>query len=361
MTNELATTERIDITENIRAAKLRYSIVKRLLDESVLKPGVHYGVIPGTGNKPCLYKAGAEILVSANMFTVEFEFIERTERWDEDNPLFYYLTRCHIRDALTGTLLANADGSCSSMESKYRYRWLWGNQVPDGVDKSTMQTKTTKNGHIQYRVLNTDIFDSVNTILKMAEKRALVAAVLIASNASDVFTQDMEDFGYVQSNAEIAEKQTTDTKIGDSGVNGSGSTSEPETTPEIPAWINDLALRIHARGYNDATHARASLVKMANGEAGKNYTLTPVTPKMNADQTETVQHGNEIKALYYVAEKRYGLDSKAVNEVLGASMETPKPIKKFAEWEKEGYSVDGAWKVLTLHYEKQQEEAADGS
>jgi hypothetical protein len=34
----------------------------------------------------------------------------------------------------------------------------------------------------------------VNTILKMAQKRALIAATLIATGASDYFTQDMEDF-----------------------------------------------------------------------------------------------------------------------------------------------------------------------
>jgi hypothetical protein len=44
-----------------------------------------------------------------------------------------------------------------------------------------------------YRVPNEDIYSQVNTILKMAEKRALVAATLVTVNASDFFTQDMED------------------------------------------------------------------------------------------------------------------------------------------------------------------------
>ena len=43
------------------------------------------------------------------------------------------------------------------------------------------------------RVPNPDTADQVNTILKMAEKRALIAATLIAVNASDYFTQDIED------------------------------------------------------------------------------------------------------------------------------------------------------------------------
>lgn len=39
------------------------------------------------------------------------------------------------------------------------------------------------------------MYDAVNTIQKMAQKRALIAAVLIAANASEFFTQDVEDLG----------------------------------------------------------------------------------------------------------------------------------------------------------------------
>src|ERR671938_678900 len=44
------------------------------------------------------------------------------------------------------------------------------------------------------RVFNPDIADQVNTIQKIGQKRSLVAAVLIAVNASEFFTQDIEDF-----------------------------------------------------------------------------------------------------------------------------------------------------------------------
>ncbi|MFB2835053.1 hypothetical protein [Floridanema evergladense] len=40
---------------------------------------------------------------------------------------------------------------------------------------------------------NPRIYDAVNTICKMAQKRSLVAAVLIATGASEFFTQDLED------------------------------------------------------------------------------------------------------------------------------------------------------------------------
>ncbi|MCA1557373.1 MAG: hypothetical protein LC731_02405, partial [Acidobacteria bacterium] len=43
------------------------------------------------------------------------------------------------------------------------------------------------------RIFNPDIADQVNTIQKMSQKRALVAATLLAVNASEFFTQDVED------------------------------------------------------------------------------------------------------------------------------------------------------------------------
>jgi hypothetical protein len=44
-----------------------------------------------------------------------------------------------------------------------------------------------------YRIPNPDVADVVNTIQKMAQKRALLAATLIATSASEFFTQDVED------------------------------------------------------------------------------------------------------------------------------------------------------------------------
>ncbi|HYY58986.1 MAG TPA: hypothetical protein VE842_16775, partial [Pyrinomonadaceae bacterium] len=44
------------------------------------------------------------------------------------------------------------------------------------------------------RVPNAEIADQVNTIQKMGQKRSLIAATLLAVNASEFFTQDVEDF-----------------------------------------------------------------------------------------------------------------------------------------------------------------------
>ncbi len=43
------------------------------------------------------------------------------------------------------------------------------------------------------RIPNDDLADQYNTVLKMANKRSLIAAVLNVTGASDIFTQDIED------------------------------------------------------------------------------------------------------------------------------------------------------------------------
>jgi hypothetical protein len=82
------------------------------------------------------------------------------------------------------------------MESKFRYRWVFDNQIPKNYLKDALITKTGrgKNGPFTtYRIDNDDIFSQVNTLLKMAKKRALVDAALSAGRLSDLFTQDMEE------------------------------------------------------------------------------------------------------------------------------------------------------------------------
>jgi len=49
------------------------------------------------------------------------------------------------------------------------------------------------------RVQNPDVADTINTVLKMAKKRAHVDAAIALARCSDMFTQDVEDFDAGQS------------------------------------------------------------------------------------------------------------------------------------------------------------------
>jgi hypothetical protein len=130
---------------------------------------------------------------------------------------FYYRFKWGLlRD---GQVFGEGEGSCNSRESEYRDRiqarlcplcnepaiipskqeygggWLCFHKKGGGGAKFADGDPDIVNQQFG-RVLNPDTPDLVNTILKMATKRAYIAAVLNATGASEFFTQDREDTGY---------------------------------------------------------------------------------------------------------------------------------------------------------------------
>lgn len=174
---------------------------------AIMKDGEHYGKIPGCGNKPALLQPGAQVLAFTFRYAPSFDI----EVKDLPNLHREYLVRCTLSSIVTGQVIGMGVGSCSTMESKYRYRnvadfEITGEEIPqdskerkaeyrrqgfgmkkvDGVWEWVRFTDTAKTE-------NPDIADTYNTVLKMASKRAFVHATLNATAASDMFTQDIED------------------------------------------------------------------------------------------------------------------------------------------------------------------------
>lgn len=178
----------------------------------VMTENVDYGTIPGTNTKPTLLKPGAEKLCSLFKMAPEFELVNSIT--DFEKGLFYFQYRCKLYQ--NDNMIASGIGSCNSMEKKYRYR-----HVPEF--KATAQElqnviareeKVSRNGntYVMLTVKNTETYDLVNTYDKMAQKRALVAAVLIGANASELFTQDLEDIIYDAKFVAIEEDDKSDSK-----------------------------------------------------------------------------------------------------------------------------------------------------
>ena len=122
--------------------------------------GEDYGVIPG-GNKPTLFKPGAEKLNAVFGLSPMVEVSNRVEDWD--NGFVAYEMKVTLLNKRTGGVEAEGIGSCNSRERRYK------NQDAAGI---------------------------ANTVLKMAKKRALVDATLSATRASGMFTQDLEDIEF---------------------------------------------------------------------------------------------------------------------------------------------------------------------
>lgn len=178
--------------EIVEAGLKKLQHYQAIVQKTLIK-GMDYGVIPGT-QKPTLLKPGAEKLAKIHGLADEYEILEKIEDWDK--PFFHYLLKCRLRHMQSGVIVSEGTGSCNSKENKYRWRWVKEKEIPNNLDPADLLSKTMRGQYgeyTQYRVENDDIFTQVNTLLKMAQKRAMVNAVLSACRLSAVFTQDMED------------------------------------------------------------------------------------------------------------------------------------------------------------------------
>lgn len=249
-----------------------------LFVKQIMKNGVDYGVIPGTGDKPALLKAGAEKLTTLFGLTKKFTIIDRVEDWTgaehDSEPFFYYVYRCSLYRG--DLLIAEADGSCNSHETKYRYRkgericpkcgqanirkskqgggwYCWAKL--GGCGATFQAGDKTIEGQEVGRILNPDIADQANTILKMAQKRALVAATLLGTSASEYFStkevpgMDEDDASFVESEPVVTQPDKPTTESG----NGNG----------IPRKPGDLLTTVNNRvlvQYDNIDHLRNALI-----------------------------------------------------------------------------------------------------
>lgn len=192
--------------------------------------GQDYGIIPGT-SKPTLLKPGAEKIAKLLGLADQYEILDKGEDWERG--FFRYLIKCSLNSVATGVTIAEGLGECNSKESKYAYRWVGERDLPSGTDKTKLvsQVRYSKSGGkwTVYRFDNEDIFSQVNTILKMAKKRALVDAALSAGRLSQVFTQDIEDMAVIHDEPKATKPTTSAVK-----KQGKGNLPKsPETPPDI--------------------------------------------------------------------------------------------------------------------------------
>lgn len=137
-----------------------------------------YGVIPGT-KKKTLLKPGAEKLLKLFGLGARVRLADKTIDKEANFAIFSY--RAEVYHLRSSVIIAECEGSANSQEVKYKERTVWRKKkLPNGKEIS----ESTKE--------ETPIFDVLNTLMKMAQKRAMIGATITATAASDYFTQDME-------------------------------------------------------------------------------------------------------------------------------------------------------------------------
>ncbi len=203
-------------TEELSVSDLVAHVAKiQQVMRAVMKEGTHWGTIPGC-SKPCLFKAGAETL--GVTFRLAPRFLGEREPIDLGIGHREYVIKCELYHIKTGLLVSTGLGSCSTMEGKYRFRagvreptgqpvppeyWELRKTDPDqaqiligGAGYSVGRNEDTGQYEIFVkgaRVEHDNPADYYNTILKVAKKRAHIDAILTATGASDIFSQDLED------------------------------------------------------------------------------------------------------------------------------------------------------------------------
>lgn len=167
----------------------------REIQAAVMKEGVDYGVIPGT-DKPSLLKSGAEWLLKCFGFGHEFDdpILER-----EDGRFVGATYRARVTKMLPDgkvVTVATCDGYAGYDEDRFwdkpRYcSCPWGEER----GKKNHQSGCERDDPSQYKR------KPRNTVIKMAQKRALVGATLQATGTSGLFTQDVEEYAGGQQDA----------------------------------------------------------------------------------------------------------------------------------------------------------------
>lgn len=204
--NQLATMDRADLApaepQALSVADVRNQIAQvQSLMKATFQDGTHFGKIPGCGDKPTLLKAGAEKI--GFMFKLSPSIQVQEERHQGSEHRTYQVT-VTLTHAPSGNVVGQGVGICSTLESKYRYRWdATGEPVPEAYweardsdligGPSYTARKSGGKWQVHRKVEHDNPADYYNTCLKMSKKRAQVDACLSAVACSDIFTQDIED------------------------------------------------------------------------------------------------------------------------------------------------------------------------
>ena len=162
MSEELVAYSYEPLNEVVRPKGSNYLVDARSgLPPVVLKRDIDFGVIPNT-KKPSLFKPGAEKIATQYGLCQRYALVDQTHSWEGKNVFSWYLVRCDLVKIIEGKeyVISSAFGSANTNERKCGTASAW---------------------------------DTDNARIKMAQKRALVGAVIALCSGSSMFEQDIED------------------------------------------------------------------------------------------------------------------------------------------------------------------------
>jgi hypothetical protein len=270
------------VTPNVEAAELvqRLNVIREA-SETAMKDGVDYGRIPGV-DKPTLLKPGAEKL--GVLFQLDIQ-LDNEKTWGPGDHLTVD-SKATVYHAPTGVRLGFGEGMCSTRERKYGKRkqervcpacgvaaiikgkieygggWVCFKKK-NGCGAKFRDEDPVITGQAVGEVENPDLPDTWNTVVKMAEKRARVDAVLAVTGASALFTQDAEDLGQPPA-------------------------PEPPAAPPAPARDDIAEVKALGRRNKLRTTEWRNLLRAAGLEVGEKDNPIPLVESLTPEQAEAM-------------------------------------------------------------------------
>lgn len=157
----------------IGTVKRNIQLCEQLVQE-VLEREIDFGAIPGVP-QPFLWDSGAAKIMAAFNCYANYKVIDSVIQI----PHIRYTITCQLINRQSQQIVATGIGAASTKEIKHRYRWVEDPEA-EGIARKGLKTKTSfKRGSAEkvlYRIPNPETEDLLNTIAKMAAKRADVDA-----------------------------------------------------------------------------------------------------------------------------------------------------------------------------------------
>ena len=155
----------------IEERKQEISLLQKLVRETLVRD-IDFGRIPGipTDN---LWDPGANAILNAfNCRVGERRVLSLREEIDRLSVIL----EVPIISRDTGREVGSGIGAASTLETKHKYRWVSGDDAQQlGYDIAALKQRANKeSGEVECRVPNPEHDELLNTIVKMASKRAEV-------------------------------------------------------------------------------------------------------------------------------------------------------------------------------------------
>jgi len=322
MTEAMTIRQETDLLDAATANEIRAQ-VNRIQEvmQAVMKSGIHFGVIPGAGDKPTLFKPGAEKIFATFRIAVDPVVESETRLPDEYSVRIKAVATCNGRE------LGSAMGEASSNEEKYRWRKALCQEEYDEAteDMRRMAFKRYQGKINRVPQLRVHVADISNTILKMAVKRAEVALCLQVTGASDVFAQDIEDLPPGMVHDESAPPTPTMPKRKSDKAKAKQQTPPPADTDRPPDREPAASGELPMEGEMQLSGVIKTVTrKGGTNSKGNEYTKCGVCiitkdgeEWANTFDTKLADDAESLTgktAILYVNQGKYGFDLKGVGQ-----------------------------------------------